>query len=191
MSTKLLPPAAMAVALFTLSAVAFAPDEADETTHDGRMVSLAGDKLVMTTKAGRESKEHVHRLAPTAEMTLDGKPCKAADLKAGTKIRVTMQTGDAKLATHVEAIVKQPMFAHTHEGTVVSITSDRLVMTDKDGTEHSHSVSAHAKVSCDGKVCKTGDLKAGMKIRVTTRKSDTGVAIAIEAIELNPEFVSL
>jgi hypothetical protein len=33
-----------------------------------------------------------------------------------------------------------------------------------------------------------GDLKAGMKIRVTTKSSDAGVAIHVEAIDKNAEF---
>ena len=63
------------------------------------------------------------------------------------------------------------------------------MMTNKDDDkEHSHSISAGTKLTCDGKVCKTSDLKAGMKIRVTTKKTDAGVAIGIEALDKHGEF---
>ena len=179
---------AIALALFVVSTPAFAAKETTEATHDGKVVSISHEKLVMTNKGSTDSKEHSHKLASDAKVTLDGKACKAEDLKAGMKIRVTTKTGDAKVATHIEAIDKHETFANTHDGKLVSITSSKLVMTSKDGKEHSHSVSTDTKVSCDGKDCKASDLKAGMKIRVTTKKSDEGVAIEIEAIDKHGEF---
>jgi hypothetical protein len=38
-------------------------------------------------------------------------------------------------------------------------------------------------VTLDGKASEAEDLKAGMKIRVTTKKTDEGVVIGIEAID--------
>lgn len=182
---------AMTTALCTLSTVAFAANEPDEAMQDGKLVSISGEQLTMTAKTDGKPREHVHRLAPKATMTLDGKPCKADELRAGIRIRVTTRTGNKAPVTNVEAIDKQALFANTHEGTVVSISSNKLVMTGQDGREHAHSVSADTKVTCDGKVCKVTDLKAGTKIRVTTKKLDAGVAVGIEAIDLNPEFASL
>jgi hypothetical protein len=52
-------------------------------------------------------------------------------------------------------------------------------------------LTENVKVSCDGKVCKSSDLKPGMKIRVTTDSNDSHRAIRIEAIEKNLEFASL
>ena len=179
---------AMALALFVVSVPAFAAKDVDEATHDGKVVSITSSKLVMTNQGSKDGKEHTHTLATEIKVTLDGKDCKAEDLKAGTKIRVTTKTGEPKVATQIEAIDKNETFANTHDGSVVSITSSKLVMTNKDGKEHSHSVSKDTKVTCDGKVCKTSDLKAGMKIRVTTKKTDEGVAIGIEAIDKNTEF---
>jgi hypothetical protein len=66
----------------------------------------------------------------------------------------------------------------THEGKVVSVKGDKLTMETK-GKEHTHDVLATAKISCDGKECKLGDLKAGVLIRVTT--DDTNRAIRIVA----------
>ena len=171
-----------------MSAPAFAAKDAEEATHDGKLVSITSSKLVMTNQGSKDGKEHTHMLATEIKVTLDGKACKTEDLKAGLKIRVTTKTGDTKVATKIEAIDKNETFANTHDGKVVSITSSKLMMTKNDGKEHSHSVSTDTKVTCDGKVCKTSDLKAGMKIRVTTKKTDEGVAIRIEALDKDDEF---
>ena len=99
---------AIALAVLAGSAVAFTAEDAKEATHDGTIVSITSTELVMK---GKDDKEHTHTLAKSAKMTLDGKNCKAEDLKAGLKIRVTTRTGDAKAATNVEAIRKNAMFA--------------------------------------------------------------------------------
>lgn len=130
-------------------------------------------------------------LATDAKLTLDGKACLAADLKPGMKIRVTTAAGDTGTATQVEAIDKNALFAHTHDGTVSSVTSSSLVMDDQNGKEHTHAISPATKVHCDGKVCKATDLKPGMKIRVTTGANGKSAVICIEAIEKNPEFAAL
>ena len=56
---------------------------------------------------------------------------------------------------------------NTHEGTVVSAADGKLMMTDKDGKEHSHDVGPDAKITIDGKEGKLTDLKKGDKIKVT------------------------
>lgn len=76
----------------------------------------------------------------------------------------------------------------THVGKVVSITQDKLVMTDKDGKEHSHALTNAVKLTCDGKVCTYEDLKIGMRIRVTTKKDDNKTVTRIEALNKNEEF---
>jgi formylmethanofuran dehydrogenase subunit D len=179
---------ATALALLVVSAPAFADKKAENPTHDGKVVSITGSTLVMTIKGDKDAKEHSHTLADDAKVTLDGKACKAEDLKAGTKVRVTTKAGEPKIAIAIEAIDKNETFANTHDGKVVTITETKLVMTDKDGKEHSHAISTKAKVTLDGKDCKTEDLKAGFKIRVTTRNSEKGVVIEIEAIDKNADF---
>ena len=58
----------------------------------------------------------------------------------------------------------------THTGVVVSTTSGKLVMSDKDGTnEHSHTITADTKVTLDGKDAVITDLKAGQKVSVTIK----------------------
>jgi hypothetical protein len=68
--------------------------------HDGTVVGVAGDKL--TTTCG-EGKQHCHTMAKDAAVTCDGKASKAADLKAGTPVRVTPHKDDKTVATAVES----------------------------------------------------------------------------------------
>ena len=160
-------------------------------THDGVLVSISGDKLVMT--AGKEGKEHSHTLARDIKLTLDGKACKAADLKAGAKIRVTTRGGDKQLATQIEGLDKNAEFAvsNRHEGKVVSISGKKLVMTGVEGSaEHTCTLTTDAKVTCDGKVCKPADLKAGMRIRVTIDSAIPHSATQVEALDKNEDFAS-
>jgi len=69
----------------------------------------------------------------------------------------------------------------THEGTVVSVADNKLVMTDKDGKgEHSHMIDAATKVTLDGKAAKITDLKKGDHVKVTT--GDGGKVSAVAAM---------
>jgi uncharacterized protein (TIGR03000 family) len=76
----------------------------------------------------------------------------------------------------------------THDGKVVSIAEDKLVMTGKDDQEHSHALTADVKLSCDGSICNCKDIKAGMRIRVTTKKDDKQTVTRIEALDKNVDF---
>ena len=68
----------------------------------------------------------------------------------------------------------------THEGTVVSVAENKLVMTDKEGKgEHTHMIDAATKVTLDGKAAKITDLKKGDSIKVTT--GDAGKVSAVAA----------
>lgn len=176
---------ALALALFAGSIAAFATDSGEDATHDGTVVKISGTELLMLSK---DDKEHTHTLSQATTVTLDGKDCKWDELKAGLKIRVTTQDADRKAVSHIEAISTNKTFAHTQDGTVVSSTSRKLVMTGMDGKEHSCTVSTETKITCDGKVCKASDLKSRMKVRVTTKKADGGAATVIEAIDKNTDF---
>jgi hypothetical protein len=71
--------------------------------------------------------------------------------------------------------------ANTHEGKVVSVEGNKLIMVDKEGkNEHTHQVADDAQITCDGKKCSLEDLKKGMRVRVTTDK-EKKVATRIEA----------
>lgn len=187
MSKQMLCVLAVAATMFVGSSAWGAKDarEARDVSHDGKFVSASGDQMVMMNKGG---KEHSHTLAADATVTCDGVACKAADLKAGMKIRVTTKKGDMKTATQVEALDKHTLFANTHDGTFVSITDKKLVMTNSKGKEHSHLLTADVIMTCDGTVCKGDHLKAGMKIRVTTEKSEMGPVSHVEAIEKDKSF---
>jgi hypothetical protein len=67
----------------------------------------------------------------------------------------------------------------THDGIVVSVAEGKLVMSDKDGkNEHTHTVGAAAKITCDGKACKLADLKKGDAVKVTTGEDGAVKSIA-------------
>ena len=187
MNYRMFSMAALAVTMFVSSPAWAAKDvkEARDVRHDGKFVSASGDQMVMANKNG---KEHTHTLAADAKVTLDGKAIKAADLKAGMKIRVTTKKDDKKVATQVEALDKNTLFADTHDGKFISITDNKLVMTNSKGKEHSHTLAADATMTCDGMVCKAEQLKAGMKIRVTTEKGEAGLATHVEALDKDAEF---
>jgi hypothetical protein len=81
----------------------------------------------------------------------------------------------------------------THDGTVVSVTAEKLVMTAKptvgeSARTHTHTLSDNARVTCDGKACKLEDLNQGQRVRVTTRDGDRGVATRVEALDRNQDF---
>jgi len=76
----------------------------------------------------------------------------------------------------------------THDGKVVSVSGNKLIMTDKDGNEHTHTLAADAKVWVDNKAAKADDLKPGMRIRVSTPKDDATKAVKIEALDKEKDF---
>lgn len=95
---------------------------------------------------------------------------------------------DTKHDPQSAAAPKKVIFSNMFEGKVVSMTGDKLVMASRDGKEFSHTLAKDAELTCDGTVCKTEDLKAGRKIRVTTKKDDRNVATGIESLDKNAEF---
>jgi hypothetical protein len=83
-----------------------------------------------------------------------------------------------------------PSARKTIDGTVVRVSGDNLTMTTKEGKEHSHALAANVQVTCDGKTCTATDLKAGMRIRVTTDTADRHAAARIEALDKDAAFAS-
>jgi hypothetical protein len=77
--------------------------------HDGKLVSLNGDKLVMTGAPGEDEQTCI--LTADVKVTLDGKVCKAEGLKPGMRIRVTAAIDDPFAATWIEALDKNLGFA--------------------------------------------------------------------------------
>ena len=81
------------------------------------------------------------------------------------------------LAARVEA--KSPKVDHpSHSGTFVSAGGGKLLMTGRNGKEHTHPVAKDVKVTIDGKPAAYAGLKKGMQISVTTDKSGNATAIA-------------
>ena len=77
-------------------------------TFEGRIVSMTGDKLVMSSKEGTE---YSHTLAADAQLTCDGTVCKAEALKPGHKIRVTTMQDERNVVTGIESLNKNADFA--------------------------------------------------------------------------------
>jgi len=75
-----------------------------------------------------------------------------------------------------------------YRGMIVSIAGDKLVASDRDGRARSNTLAPDAVVTCDGKTCGIGDLREGMKIRVTTKEDARSVAIRIEALDKIERF---
>src|SRR5207237_5625647 len=97
---------ALALACF-VAAPAVAEDKANNDTHEGKVVSVTGNKIVMSDAQG---KEHTHTLATDAKVMLDGKSATLTDLKPGMRIRVTTPKNDIKTATKIEALDKNDRF---------------------------------------------------------------------------------
>jgi hypothetical protein len=74
------------------------------------------------------------------------------------------------------------------DGVVVSVSGDKLTMTDKEGKELTQTLAANVKVTCDGKTGTAADLQPGMRIRVTTEKAEPHAITRIEALDANLDF---
>jgi hypothetical protein len=95
--------AALAVGLFVSLPVQ--ADDRNADTHTGKVVSAAGNKLIMTDKDGKN--EHTHTLGLNVKVSLDGKDAKLDDLKPGMMVRVTTtKEGEKKHVTRIEASTK-------------------------------------------------------------------------------------
>jgi hypothetical protein len=82
---------------------------------------------------------------------------------------------------------------NSHDGTVISVTAEKLVMVDigKNGVqekEQTFRLADNAGVTLDGKKCKLEDLKANQKIRVTNQKGDDARIVRVEALDKNEKF---
>ncbi len=85
------------------------PTQTAEGKHEGKVVGMSGDKLTTTCSNG---KEHCHTVAKDAKVTCDGKASKAADLKAGTTVRVTTHKDDKSVATAIDSGKQIPAASH-------------------------------------------------------------------------------
>ena len=83
--------------------------KAPSDIHDGKIISMNGDKLTTTCNKGEQ---HCHTIAKDAKVTCDGKVAKAADLKAGTQVRMTIKKDDKNVATKIESGKHIPAASH-------------------------------------------------------------------------------
>ncbi len=81
--------------------------------------------------------------------------------------------------TSAEAKSAKP--SHPHSGTFVSASAGKMVMTGRNGKEHSHSVAKDCKVTIDGKGGSLAGLKKGMADSVPTNASGAVTAISTVA----------
>jgi hypothetical protein len=77
------------LALTVFLAVPVLAEEKKADVHEGTFVKAAADGKSFTMK-GKDDKESSHDLAADAKVTYDGGATKITDLKAGTKIKVTI-----------------------------------------------------------------------------------------------------
>ena len=105
--TRVLPLCVAAAALVCLAAVsARAADDKDLAKHEGKVVSVAAGKLIMSV----DGKEHTHNVAADAKISCDGKACKLDDLKPGQRVQVWTAKADKKTALRIAAIDKDKDF---------------------------------------------------------------------------------
>jgi hypothetical protein len=133
------------------------------------------------------------------KVNVTGHPTKGTDAQVEFTLAIAAKDTVSKKSEKEHAAVgagtpgltgKQADIA-ANDGTIVSITGDKLVMTNKEGIEHSHALSADAKLTLDGNACTAADLKPGTRIRLTLQSDAPHAAIRVEAIEKNPAFASL
>lgn len=73
-------------------------------------------------------------------------------------------------------------WAQTVDGQFIQMSGSTLLMTNHDGQKLFYTVAADATLSCEGRVCKSEELKPGTKIRLTINKS-LNTATSVEAME--------
>jgi hypothetical protein len=67
--------------------------------HDGKVVSVCGDKMISVCADGRE---HHHTLATKVTVSCDGQERHLSELAAGMSIRVTTSAEDGNMVTAIE-----------------------------------------------------------------------------------------
>src|SRR5690242_19163337 len=84
------------------------------------------------------------------------------------------------LAAFTAVTIAADEAAKSRKGTVVSVESDKIVMTgEADGKEMTHQVESSARITLDGKEAKLDELKKDDKVTVTT--DEAGKVTTIKA----------
>jgi hypothetical protein len=120
------------------------------------------------------------------------KPGQQATQHQAAGQQATQHQAAGQQATHqAGAGHKEEHCSGTFEGKLVSLTGNKLVMANHEGHECSHTLATDAKLTRDGTACNPQDMKAGNKIRVTTKKDDRNVATRIEALDKHAAFAQI
>jgi hypothetical protein len=69
----------------------------------------------------------------------------------------------------------------SHHGTFVSASAGKMVMTGRNGKEHTHVVAKNVAVTIEGKPAALAGLKKGMHVSVTTDTNGAVTAISTRA----------
>lgn len=115
-------------------------------------------------------------------------PLEGPSISQGKGIVMAPVTQEKTMAPQDVAGPEKVPVASTFEGRIVSMIGDKLVMSNNEGKEYSKTVATDAKLTCDGNACRTEDLKAGHKIRVTTMPNNRTVVTGIESLNKNAAF---
>jgi len=78
-----------------------------------------------------------------------------------------------------------------HDGTLVSISGERLVMKSVDGHLYSFQVTTATDVFTDGITCRPENLAAGCKIRLTTNADNKNLVHTIESLVTLAAFAAI
>ena len=104
---------------------------------------------------------------------------------------MTTKIEEKKIVTPFGAAPKKETFGDFHDGTVVSVSGDRLVMASPESKEYSFRVATDAYVCRDGITCPAEELTIGSKVRITTKADDINVATKIESLVHQVDFADL
>ena len=80
-------------------------ENSKEITHEGQLIAMIGNRLTMT---GKDGKARAFQLKRDAKLTLEGKACRATDLKPPMKLRVTTLAVEQGEAIRVEGLGMEP-----------------------------------------------------------------------------------
>lgn len=112
-------------------------------------------------------------------------------MATNTTGNVTPNAADKTIVIPFGTAPKSETFGDFHDGTVVSVSGDRLVMASNEGREYSFRVATDAFICCDGVTCPAGDLKVGSKIRIFSKADDKNVAVKIESLINQVDFADI
>ena len=103
---------------------------------------------------------------------------------SGIALGVTLALGTGLVTRTVTAApAAEKVAPSVHEGTFVSANGHEFKMKGADGKEHMHMLGPDAKITDHaGKVIKLTDIKAGTKIRVTTKEGELKTALKVECL---------